>query len=87
MRRRLPALVAAALIAGCASLRPVPTAQIPVAHACVRADQIPARPALLADAAWASPDPFERARALLVDRLRLLLHAERLEALLKACAE
>jgi uncharacterized protein YceK len=86
MRLCLPLAVASALIlSGCAT-RGVLTADVPVAVACVK--EVPARPPLMADEVWAkSTDPFERARALLVDRLRLLMHAERLEALLQACKE
>lgn len=73
-------LALAATLAGCATTR---TVEIPVPVACVR--EIPQRPELLAEKAWESGDVFERARALLVDRLRLLMHAERLEAMLEAC--
>lgn len=90
MSIRLPAAVAAAvMLAGCAGLRGVvTTADVAVATPCVQAADVPARPELLADAVWArTSDPFERARALLVDRLRLLRHAGRLESLIQACVE
>lgn len=87
MRIGLSALAATALITGCSSIpRLGPAVDVPVGVSCVRAADLPARPALHADAAWtAGADPFVRARALLVDRLLLIGHADRLEALLKAC--
>jgi hypothetical protein len=42
----------------------------------------------MADVAWATDaNPFQRARALLVDRLLLIAHADRLESLIRACVE
>ena len=89
MRFGLSSVAAAALIAGCGSMPWTgATVDVPVSVPCVRAVDVPARPALMADAAWATDaNPFQRARALLVDRLRLIAHADRLEALLKACGE
>lgn len=89
MQVRLPLACAAALIAGCSSFPRVgPAVDVPVAVACVRASDVPARPELMADAAWtAGTNPFQRVRALLVDRLRLIAHADRLEAILKSCVE
>jgi len=61
---------------------------VPVPVPCVRAADVPVRPELMADAAWATDaNPFQRARALLVDRLRLIAHADRLESLIRACEE
>jgi len=84
-------LILVGWLTGCAT---TPTAQltrtVTVSVPCVRATDIPPRPPMLAETAWAQPsgiDVFERAKALKVDRLRLLAHADKLEAILKACAE
>ena len=89
MRIRLSLAGAAALIlAGCATLTPPAPVRIPVAVPCLRAAQVPPRPDLLATPqAWPTLDAWQRARALLVDRARLLAHAEQLELLLTACVE
>ena len=84
-------LVVVGWLTGCAT---VPTAQltrtVTVSVPCVRATDIPKPPPMLSETAWAQPsgiDVFERATALKVDRLRLLAHVDKLEAILKACAE
>jgi hypothetical protein len=90
MRKRLPPIAAAALIlAGCNSMPWTGAAvDVPVTVPCVRATDVPARPTLMADVAWATDaNPFQRARALLVDRLLLIAHADRLESLIRACVE
>jgi hypothetical protein len=85
---RLPAVaLAAVILAGCALPRIGPqTVEVPVPVPCLTPDKIPPRPDLMADAVWATGNEFDRAKALLVDRLRLLIHVGRLEPLLRACA-
>ena len=79
--RKCLLLALTAALAGCATTR---TVQVPVPVPCITF--VPERPELMAERVWAeTTDVWARARALLVDRLRLLSHAERLEATLAAC--
>jgi hypothetical protein len=50
-------------------------------------NEIPERPPLLAESAWEvrPADEYLRVRALRVDRMRLLVHVTRLEAVLAGC--
>lgn len=88
MRRCLSAAALAAALSGCATTS-APTrierVEVPVAVACF--ERLPARPDLLAERAWQidPPDEYLRIRSLIVDRIRLATHIERLEAVLLGC--
>ena len=57
---------------------------VPIAVPCIV--EVPSRPELLADAAWASSaDEFVKVRALMADRAILKAHVGTLEAVLLAC--
>jgi hypothetical protein len=79
-------IAAAAALSGCATYSTPVEVPVPVAVPCI--NWIPERPNLYAAEAWErNADVFERLKALKADRVLLIAHADRLEALLVACAE
>lgn len=84
----LLALVAMGWLTGCATLgTDAPSVTRTVTLPCVRATDIPVRGELLAEFTWQNPTAtvFDKVKALKIDRIRLIAHADKLESTLRAC--
>ena len=71
---------------GCASVPATTEVKVPLAVACVRADQIPAKPATKADADILKMDRRKRTLTVWDERAQLRADDEHVRALLQACA-
>lgn len=71
-------------LAGCGATVPQ-RVEVPVPVPCIRADQVPQRPALSTDTLRPDASVYDKARAALAERQQLRGYVEELEAVLEAC--
>lgn len=72
------------LVAGCGATLPE-RAEIPVPVACIRADQVPRRPALATEQLKAGASVHEKTKAVLAENKQLRGYVGELEAVLASC--
>lgn len=73
-------------LAGCGTRLPQ-RVEIPVPVPCLRADQVPQRPALATDALRTDANVYDKARAALAERQQLRGYVAELEAVIGPCTE
>lgn len=82
--RALGVIMLALGLAGCGTRLPH-RVEVPVPVPCVRADQVPQRPALATDALRPDASVYDKARAALAERQQLRAYVVELEAVLGSC--
>lgn len=78
-------LVLALGLAGCGTRLPQ-RVEVPVPVPCIRADQVPQRPALATDTLKPDASVYDKARAALAERQQLRGYVAELEAVIMGCS-
>lgn len=84
--RALGVIMLVLCLAGCGTRLPH-RVEVPVPVPCVRADQVPQRPALATDALRPDASVYDKARAALAERQQLRAYVAELEAVVGPCTE